>query len=115
VYELVNGFIDHLHTALETTSNISVSANLNTSQITTAPAKPFSSLLSSSAVPWQRLLRVEILQLPALRSCFVTAARAELLLSTQLQRHFFSAHMQSSTANGPLTNFQAGGHFTPAS
>jgi hypothetical protein len=41
----VTGFIDHLHTPLGTTSNYSAIGNLNTFQITTALAKPFSSLL----------------------------------------------------------------------
>jgi hypothetical protein len=41
--------------------------NLHILQITTATSKPFPSLLSSSAIPWQRLLRVEVLQLNALR------------------------------------------------
>jgi hypothetical protein len=42
---LVNGFINHLHTPLETTSNYSAIANLHTLKITTAPAKSFSNLL----------------------------------------------------------------------
>jgi hypothetical protein len=42
---LVNGFTDHLYTPLGTTSNYSAIANLHTLQITTAPPKPFSSLL----------------------------------------------------------------------
>jgi hypothetical protein len=50
---LVNGFTDHLNTPLGTTSNYSAIANLHISQITTAPAKHSSSLLSSPAVPWQ--------------------------------------------------------------
>jgi hypothetical protein len=37
----VNGFIDHLYTRLETTSNYSATASLHNSQITTAPAKRF--------------------------------------------------------------------------
>jgi hypothetical protein len=41
---LVNGFIDHLYTPLGTVSNYSAVANLHTLQITTAPAKLFSSL-----------------------------------------------------------------------
>jgi hypothetical protein len=50
-------FIDHLHTHLGTTSSYSAIANHHNSQITTAPAKPF------PAVPWQRLVTVDILQL----------------------------------------------------
>jgi hypothetical protein len=42
-YELMNEFIDHLYTLLGTTGNYS--ANLHTLQITTAPSKPFSSML----------------------------------------------------------------------
>jgi hypothetical protein len=64
----MNGFIDHLCTPLGTTGNYSATANLHTLQITTAPAKLFHPAMPSSAVPWQRLLTVEILQLPALRS-----------------------------------------------
>jgi hypothetical protein len=40
-YGLVNGFIDHLHTPIGTTSNYSAITNLHTLQITTVPAKPF--------------------------------------------------------------------------
>jgi hypothetical protein len=40
-FGLVNGFIDHLYTRIGTTSNYSATANLQNSQITTAPAKPF--------------------------------------------------------------------------
>jgi hypothetical protein len=42
---LVNGFIDHFYTPLGTTSNYSAIADLRNSQITTAPAKLFSSML----------------------------------------------------------------------
>jgi hypothetical protein len=52
-----------------TTSNYSAVTDLHTLQITTAPAKPISlPVVSSPAVPWQRLLTVENLQLHALRS-----------------------------------------------
>jgi hypothetical protein len=44
-YGLVNGFIDHLYTPLRTASNYSAIANRHTLQITTAPTKPFASLL----------------------------------------------------------------------
>jgi hypothetical protein len=37
----MNGFIDHLHTQLVTTSNYSAIANLYNLQFTTAPSKPF--------------------------------------------------------------------------
>jgi hypothetical protein len=39
------GFIDHMYTPLRTTSNYSDTANFHSSQIITAPNKPFSSLL----------------------------------------------------------------------
>jgi hypothetical protein len=42
---MVNGFTKHLYTRLGSTSNYSATADLHNSQITTAPAKPFSSLL----------------------------------------------------------------------
>jgi hypothetical protein len=44
-YGLDIGFTDHLYTQLGTTSNHSAITNLHTLQITTAPTKPFSSLL----------------------------------------------------------------------
>jgi hypothetical protein len=43
-YGFVNRFIDRLHTPLGTLSNYSAIANFHTSQIPTAPGKPFSSL-----------------------------------------------------------------------
>jgi hypothetical protein len=56
----VNVFIDHLCTPPETASIYSAIANHHTSQITTAPAKPFPALATA--------LTVAILQIPALRS-----------------------------------------------
>jgi hypothetical protein len=91
-YGFVNGFTDHLYSELQV--NYSAIINLHTLQITTAPAKHFSSLLSSSAVRWQRLLTVESLQFPARRSYLHS-----LPFRTQLSAH----------------NSQAGGHFTPTS
>jgi hypothetical protein len=44
-YRLVSEFIGHLYTPMETTINYSAIANLYNSRITTAPAKPFPSLL----------------------------------------------------------------------
>jgi hypothetical protein len=41
----VNGFVDYSYTPLGTTSNYSVIDDLQALQITTAPAKSFSSLL----------------------------------------------------------------------
>jgi hypothetical protein len=67
-FALVNRFIDQLHTRLWTTSTYSAIADLHNLQITTAPAKPFQPAVSSPAIPWQRLLTVEILQLHALKS-----------------------------------------------
>jgi hypothetical protein len=65
---LVNGFIDRLYKLLGSTSNYSVITNLHNSQIITATAKPFPACcVYSPAVPWQRLLTVEILQLHAFR------------------------------------------------
>jgi hypothetical protein len=56
-------------TRLGTTSNCSATAYLHNSQITTAPARPFSSLLClQQSFPSKRLLTVDILQLPALKS-----------------------------------------------
>jgi hypothetical protein len=42
---ILDSLTDHLHTPLGTKSNYSATANLHNSQINTAPAKPFSSLL----------------------------------------------------------------------
>jgi hypothetical protein len=52
-----------IHTT-RTSSNYSATANLYNSQISTAPA------VSSQADPWQRLLTLKLLQLPALTSLF---------------------------------------------
>jgi hypothetical protein len=41
-FGLVNGFVDHLYTWLVSTSKYSATTDLRNSQITTAPAKPFS-------------------------------------------------------------------------
>jgi hypothetical protein len=76
-YGLVNRFIDHLYTRLGITSN------LQNSQITTAPANPiFQPAVSSIAVPYQRFLTLEILQLPALMSLLLGEYPATELLST---------------------------------
>jgi hypothetical protein len=65
---LVNGFIDHLHTQLGTTTNYSAIANPHNSQITTGPAKLSSSLLYlHQPFPGNGFLTGEILQLHALR------------------------------------------------
>jgi hypothetical protein len=66
--ECITTFIEHLYTQLVTTSNYNAIADLHTLQITTAHAKYFPACCALPAVPWQRLLTPEILQLPALRS-----------------------------------------------
>jgi hypothetical protein len=96
---MVNGFIDHLYTPIGTKSIYSAVANLHNSQITAAQAKPFfQPPVSSPAVPWQRLLTVEILQLHALRSsCHSRPCRT--LVNCQLNYSAISPHppLQSST------------------
>jgi hypothetical protein len=62
----VNVFTDRLYTRLETTSNYSATANIH--KLPQHPLSLFQPAVSSPAVPWQRLLTVEILQLRALRS-----------------------------------------------
>jgi hypothetical protein len=57
VFGLANGFINHLYTSLGTASNYGAIPRLHNSQ------HPLSLL---PAVPWQRLLTVDILPLPAL-------------------------------------------------
>jgi hypothetical protein len=66
-YGLDIGLIDPLYTPFGTTGNCNAVANFHSSQITEAPSKPFQSAVPSPAVPQQRLLSVEILQLPSLR------------------------------------------------
>jgi hypothetical protein len=67
-FDKVNGFINHLYTPLGTKSTYIATANLHNSQITTAPAKPFfQPAVPSSALPWQQILTVEVLQLHDLR------------------------------------------------
>jgi hypothetical protein len=71
----VNGF---------TASNYSATADLQNSQIITAPAKLFfQPAVSSQAVPWQRLLTVEILELHAPRSYLHSFPCRPQLNSTQ--------------------------------
>jgi hypothetical protein len=71
-FGLVNGFIDYLYSQVVTITNYSATANLYNSQITTAPTKTFHPAVSSQAIPWQRLLTVEIIQLPSTRHCRLT-------------------------------------------
>jgi hypothetical protein len=61
------GFIDLLYTPLGTIRNYSATANLHALQITTASAKLYQPTASSTAVPYQRLLTVEIPQFPPSR------------------------------------------------
>jgi hypothetical protein len=85
----------HLYTSLETTSNYSATANLQNSRFNTVRAKPFSSLVCQQPFPsngfqqWRffsfpRSRRYCPANIPQLNSC---------RLSTQLQRHFFSASL----------------------
>jgi hypothetical protein len=60
-FELDIGFNDHLYIQFRTTSTYSATANLYNSKITTEPAKFPQPLLSSPAIPWQRLLTLEII------------------------------------------------------
>jgi hypothetical protein len=97
-YGLINGFIDHVYTPLGTTSNYSAIANLYTLQIITAPAKIFSSLLFFIS----RYLATDF------NSGDSSASRAQVFLlephvqnscqlSAELQRHSFSASLESSS------------------
>jgi hypothetical protein len=137
----ISGFIDHLYTALGTTGNYSAIAGLHNSQFTTATTKLLPACCVLTSIPWQRLLTVEILQLPALRSLLRRLSfRTACQLSTpELSVQFSAAKFQlptislpslldysanyqlrrlsqlSSTADSQLNRFQAGGHFTPTS
>jgi hypothetical protein len=75
------------HTQLETTSNYGATANLHNSQITTAPAKPFT--VSLPAVTWQRLRTVGILQLPRSRSSRLATISQLMynILARKTQKH----------------------------
>jgi hypothetical protein len=66
----VNGFIEHLHTPLGTTSNYIAIANFHNSQITTTPAKPFpayvftsSSLATASNIEDSSASRVQVIHI----------------------------------------------------
>jgi hypothetical protein len=59
------GFIDYVYTRPGPTG---ATADLHSSQITTAPAELSQPSVSSPAVPWQELLTVKNLQLHALKS-----------------------------------------------
>jgi hypothetical protein len=64
----VNGFIVHLYARLLSRSNYSAIANLHNLQITATPGNLLQPAVSLPAVPWQRILTVEILQFHALTS-----------------------------------------------
>jgi hypothetical protein len=92
-YGLEIGFID-------STSNNSATANLQNSQFNTAPANLFQPAVSSPAVPWQRLLTAEILQLPALTSFL---HRLSFRSACHLFRfHFFSSIFDCRFSTNPL-------------
>jgi hypothetical protein len=92
----VNGYIDHLHTLLGATSNYSSIANLHTLQISTAPSKPFPTLLCPhQRIPDNGFWQWRFFSFMRTGSVF-RASGAEL----NSQRK---------------TNSQAGDHFTPTS
>jgi hypothetical protein len=64
----LNGFIYHLNTPLGTTSNYSATTKLHNLQITKHSLNFFQPAVSSLAVPWQQLLKVEVLPLHSLKS-----------------------------------------------
>jgi hypothetical protein len=108
VFGLVNGFIDPLYTRLGSASNYSAIANLHTLKITTAHAKLSESSLE---VFWQRILAVEILKLPALRSYLVIAARAEFNpshSSTRISPSLLSLTCRAQLNCQPSTNWVPG-------
>jgi hypothetical protein len=100
-------------------SNYSATAGLHNLQITTSTTNLFQPALSSPAVPWQRLLTVEILQLLALTSFFPRVSfRTACQLFPQLSYSAISSQppLQSSTALSiQHTALQADGYFTPNS
>jgi hypothetical protein len=91
---------------LGTTSNYSAIANLHNSQITTAPAKLFPACYVFNSCFLATALTVEIIQLHALTSLLSGEYPANELLSTQLQRHLFSASLAELdlTANPQLNS-----------
>jgi hypothetical protein len=90
------GFIGHLYTPLGATRNYSAIGNLQTLHITTSLPKLFQPSVSSAAVPWQRLLAVEILQLPAVRPFFrglFVQKYLPAIPSIEVDRRLFSASL----------------------
>jgi hypothetical protein len=68
-FGLVNGFIDHLYARLvSTVTELSLSSTIHKSP--QHQLSVFQPAVSSSAVPWQRLLTVEILQLHSFKFYF---------------------------------------------
>jgi hypothetical protein len=89
---MVNGFINRLQAQLVSTSTYSAIANLQNSQITTAISTPLSACYVFTSLPWQRLLRVDILQLRALRFYLHSLLRSTLyLLNCQLNYSVISS------------------------
>jgi hypothetical protein len=89
-YGMLNGFIDLLYTPLGTTSNYNAIANLYNSQITRAPAKPFSascffvgcSLATASNSGHSSASRAQVLlSQPSLQISTVSSTIAQSLLS----------------------------------
>jgi hypothetical protein len=89
----MTGFIDHMYTPLETTSNYSATAYLHNSQITTGPAKLFvayyiftiRSLATASNSRDSSSSGAQIFPSPTLVQNFLPA-----ISSTELDRHLFS-------------------------
>jgi hypothetical protein len=68
-FGMINGFIDHLYTHHSELQAVTVPLLFSTTQKSPQHSlTSFQPAVSSPAVPWQRLLIMEILQLPALRS-----------------------------------------------
>jgi hypothetical protein len=90
----ISDLLTPLYAPLGTTSNYSAIANLHTLQITTAPDKPFSSLMSrQQQFRGNGFEQWRFFSFPR-SGTLVTAAGAELLsMSTQLQRHLFSVSL----------------------
>jgi hypothetical protein len=95
---LVNGFIDHLHTPLGTTSNYSAIANLHTLQITTPDATPFPACCAFNSRSLATASTVEIPQPPALTS-FLLGKYPTTELSSTVNYSAISSHppLQNST------------------
>jgi hypothetical protein len=101
--------IEQLNTRLLTTLHYSAIADLHTLQITTAHTKSFQSAVSSSVVPWQRLLTVVILQLPRSLRCPLTLNCTFYVFSSQtpLQLNNAITNHCHSCSNCPPDNISA--------